>query len=251
MGSGGWAPPVCSLRRWAAMTQEHGTHHTGATDGAERSAAARPASDENRRIWPGDVARGEIELLDETLIWSNPVVRLFNDRVRFPAVEHGRHAEGEHFRLAPAADKEDGVVVVPIAHDDRILLVRQFRHPVRMWLRELPRGAGETGEAPEESTARELREEIGGTVEALYPLGRVAPDSGQLTTIPYLFAARVRRDAGREPEETEAIDRIVAYRYSELRAACERGEILDGLTLAAVLRLAPHFDGDRFAFHGG
>lgn len=202
----------------------------------------------NRRIEPGDAARGEIQVLQETEVWSNPAARLLVARVRFPKTENGTHAEGEEFRLTPGADKEDGVVVVPITADDRILLVRQFRHPVRMWLRELPRGSRERGERPEDTAARELREEIGYEVEQSYPLGRIANDSGQLSSLPSLYAARVRRAGEREPEDSEAIDRVFAYTFAELKRACQRGKILDSFTLAAVTRLEPHFDGDRFAY---
>jgi len=203
---------------------------------------------EHQRIWPGDASRGEIEVVEERVVWQNPVVRLYDDRVRLPATRDGEHVEHCEFRLAHAPDKVDGVVIVPITHDDHILLVRQFRHPPRMWLRELPRGGREADETPEAAAARELKEEIGRTAESLHPLGRVAPDSGQLAGCPYLFAARVGARGADEREETEAIDRVIAYRYGALRAACEAGEILDSFTLAAVLRLAPHFDGDRFAY---
>src|SRR5215212_5064522 len=204
--------------------------------------------EENTRISPGDAAKGEIEVLGERVEWENDVARLLVARVRFPATEGGEPVEREQFRLGHGAGKDDGVVAVPITPDDRILLVRQFRHPVRMWLRELPRGAREEGEPPADATARELREEIGCEVEATYPLGRVATDSGQQTGYPYLFAARVRETGDREPEKTEAIDRVFRYSFTELKRACQRGAIVDTFTLAAVTRLEPHFDGDRFAY---
>lgn len=203
---------------------------------------------ENRRIWPGDVFRGEIQILQEREVWSNPVARLFNDRVRFPAAENGSHKEGEQFRLGLSEALDDGVIMVPITADDRILLIRQFRHPIRMWMRELPRGAIDRGEPPAEAAARELREEIGCEVERSYPLGRIANDSGQLTGFPHLFAARVREGGASEPEETEAIDRVFSYSFSELKHACQRGEIIDSFTLAAVARLEPHFARNRFAY---
>lgn len=204
--------------------------------------------EENRRIEPGDATRGEIQILDETEAWADASARLLVARVRFPAKEHGRHPEGEEFRLAPGAEREDGVVVAPITADDRILLVRQFRHPVRMWLRELPRGSRARGERPAQTAARELREEIGYVVEQSYPLGRIANDSGQLSSLPFLYAARVRRAGERKPEPSEAIDRVFDYSFSELTRACWSGEILDSFTLAATLRLEPHFAGNRFAF---
>jgi hypothetical protein len=51
-----------------------------------------------------------------------------------------------------------------------------------------------------------------------------------------------------EPEATEAIDAVFAYTYSELKRACQVGEMIDSLTLAAVTRLEPHFDGQRFVY---
>ena len=204
---------------------------------------------ENRRIWPGDPARGEIEVVEERVAWENAVARLYTDRVRLPARdERGRHVMKDQFRLGHGRDVSDGVVIAPIAADGRILLIRQFRHPVRMWLRELPRGAAERGEEPADAARRELKEEVGCDTEAVYPLGRVVIDSGQLVGIPHLFAARVVEGGEPEREETESIDRVLRYSYPELRRACERGEIVDSFTLVAVLRLAPHFDGDRFAW---
>jgi ADP-ribose pyrophosphatase len=204
--------------------------------------------EENKRIWPGSAVEGEIEILEEVLVWSNPVARLFNDRVRFPNGEGGEPEEGEQFRLGEAEELDDGVVVVPITHDDRILLIRQFRHPIRMWMRELPRGARNRGESPANTASRELREEIGYEVEATYSLGRIANDSGQLTGFPFLVAARVRDVGESEPESTEAIDQTLSYAFSELKRACQRGEIIDSFTLCAVVRLEPHFRGDRFTY---
>lgn len=203
---------------------------------------------ENERVNPGDAERGEAQILHEREVWCNDVARLLVATVRFPAAGKGPPVEKEQFRLDHAVTQDDGVIAVPVLPDDRILLVRQFRHPVRMWTRELPRGGRNRGERPEETAARELREEVGCEVERVYPLGRVTTDSGQQTGYPYLVAARVAEPGEREPEDTEAIDRLFRYRFTELREACQRGRIVDSFTLAAVLRLEPHFDGDVFAY---
>ncbi|MDQ6618945.1 MAG: NUDIX domain-containing protein [Pseudomonadota bacterium] len=49
----------------------------------------------------------------------------------------------------------------PITARGELLLGHLFRHPVRMWMRELPRGARESGESPEEAARRELMERSG------------------------------------------------------------------------------------------
>jgi 8-oxo-dGTP pyrophosphatase MutT (NUDIX family) len=210
--------------------------------------------DENKRTWPGDVARGEIEVVAEELVWEHRAARLYQDRVRVPGGDDGDDAspaEQTQIRLAHGAGESDGVVIVPVAEDGHVLLVRQFRHPVRMWLRELPRGSARAGEPAADAARRELREELGCEVQQIWPLGRVVNDSGQLSGIPYLFVARVAEGATPARESGEAIDRVLRYRFTALRAACERGDVVDSFTLAAVLRAAPHFDGDDFVWRDG
>jgi ADP-ribose pyrophosphatase len=210
--------------------------------------APAPPADAPPPVWPGRTDAGEIEVLAETVVWENPVVRVCDDAVRFPPHGAGGPVEGRHFRLAMAPGLPDGVVVAAVDEaDGRLLLVRQFRHPVRRWMTECPRGGREAGETPEQAAARELREETGAEATAFLPLGRVAADSGQLAAVLWLVAARVRRAGPRHPEAREAIDRVVPMTYGALRAACERGELFDGLTMAVVLRLAPYARGDALA----
>jgi ADP-ribose pyrophosphatase len=200
---------------------------------------------DNTRITPGDATRGEIEIVEEHCAWKGDTARLFDDLVRFPPHD-GHSAVERQVRVRRGPTRDDGVVAVPVAVDGRILLIRQFRHAARMWLRELPRGGREYGESVDDAARREIREEIGYETTGTFNLGRVSPDGAQMETVPHIIGAHVRRAGAPEQEVTEAIDRIVAYTYPELRAACERGDIIDGYTLAATLRLAPHFDGATF-----
>lgn len=197
--------------------------------------------------WPGRIDRGEVEVLGETVAWEDKALRVYDSRVRYPARDGGAPVDAHHSRIAPAEGKGEGVVVAPVDEHGRVLLVRQFRHPVRRWMTECPRGGLEPGETPEQAAARELREETGAEATAFVPLGRVAPDSGQQSQLLWLVAAHVHRGGPAHPEPTEAIDRVVPMTYAALRAACERGEIFDGFTLAAVLRLAPYARGDALA----
>lgn len=209
-------------------------------------APSRPRRSENTCIEPGDAKKGEIEILAEETVWENETARLLVARVKLPKSDDFK----EHFRLAHPEGISDGVIIVPITDDDRIVLIRQFRHPVRMWLRELPRGASEEGESPEDAAGRELKEEIGAKATEFFPLGRMVTDSGQQVGHPHIVAARVKLSGDAEPEDSESIDARFQYTYPELAAACERGEIIDSFTLAAVVRLRPHFESGRFVYRG-
>ena len=76
------------------------------------------------------------------------------DTIRLP---NGRETTREIVDHAPS------ICVVPVDGDGNVLLVRQYRKPTESFLLEVPAGGIEEGEEPEESTRRELQEEIGHT----------------------------------------------------------------------------------------
>jgi len=55
----------------------------------------------------------------------------------------------------------DGVIVLAITQDDKILLVRQWRPALKRYTIELPAGAIDPDELPEHAASRELYEETG------------------------------------------------------------------------------------------
>gem|GEM_PF-4063337 len=209
--------------------------------------AARHRAD-NEPVWPGDARQGEIEVLDTRVVWASEQARLLDDRVRYPTIRGGLHAEGRQFRLAPGEGRADGVVVVPVTRDDRILLVRQFRHAVRRWVRELPRGITGKDERPADAARRELWDELGCRVESVHPLGTIAADTGQLASVPVMVVARVADTDPSRPGAADVVDVVIGYRYDELKWAWQRGDIIDAFTLCAVVRLEPHFVTGRFVY---
>ncbi len=65
----------------------------------------------------------------------------------------------------------DGVVILPLTPDGDILMVRQFRISVGAASIEIPAGAIDSGESPEQAARRELLEETGYRCERIYRLG--------------------------------------------------------------------------------
>jgi ADP-ribose pyrophosphatase len=124
-----------------------------------------------------------------------------------------------------------GAVILPVFSDGRILLTRQFRHNIRDWQWATPRGFAEPGDEGPVTAIRELREEIGVTVDKVELLGRVADDDAI-----EIWLARLDADsfAGLpESADTEGIDEFRLVTVEELGAAIAAGEISDGPLLAA------------------
>lgn len=99
------------------------------------------------------------------------------------------------------------VVAAVIERGDRRLLIGQRRRNDTSPLKwEFPGGKVEAGETPEDSLARELKEELGATLQKCVPLGRVvhkyADTPGQLEI---LFFAAAIADSELTPRAFEKI----------------------------------------------
>lgn len=123
---------------------------------------------------------------------------------------------------------QDAVVIFAITRENCVLLVRQHRPARGHETLELPAGAIEPSESPQDAARRELREETGYFADELHYLGcgglRLDRDSSML----HLFAAFGTHSRSVEgPEEgisthletlAEFRDRVAAGRFEQLGA---------------------------------
>ncbi|MDE3095337.1 MAG: NUDIX hydrolase [Chloroflexota bacterium] len=126
------------------------------------------------------------------------------------------------------------VVLVPVDAAGRLLLVRQYRHPVRAWLLELPAGGVDARDAsPEDAAQRELREETGhrGTLRRL---GGMFLAPGYSTEYQHVYVASELVEDPLDADEDEDL-RLERLTLGEALAAVDRGEIRDAKSIAALL----------------
>ena len=82
------------------------------------------------------------------------------------------------------------VCAVAITEENEVLMVRQYRHPIKETLLEIPGGFIDEGETPEEAMRRELKEETGYEFSTVINVGRIAANPGVLDNFTYLFLAK-------------------------------------------------------------
>ena len=167
---------------------------------------------------------------------KNPFVTLKSEKIqagRFQIVQDQVEVNG-HEQPYDYLEIREGVSILPM-YENRILLQRQYRYPVRSWQWELPGGFVDPGETPEEAAARELKEETGYTVKALHSLGAFYPSFGSTNEKIWLFAAECGDlgDTDREPGE---IISLTDMTLDEFRSLVASGEFMHGAGLAAWAR---------------
>jgi ADP-ribose pyrophosphatase len=131
------------------------------------------------------------------------------------------------------------VVVLAIDDEGRVFCLRQYRHPARMRMLELPAGLLDVaGEDPEATARRELLEEAGLEAYEWTPLVSAYSSPGISTEEIHYFLARGLRHADRgefQPVHEEADMQTLWVPYDELLAACLDGRVHDAPVLVAVL----------------
>lgn len=132
------------------------------------------------------------------------------------------------------------VAVVAVDVDGRVVLLRQYRHPVGGYLLELPAGKLDVdGESPEDAARRELVEEAGVAAGELVELVAFHNSAGwnDERTIVYLSADVDDAEApdGFTAEAEEADMQVVRMPLAEAVAMAERGEITDAKTIVGLL----------------
>jgi ADP-ribose pyrophosphatase len=126
------------------------------------------------------------------------------------------------------------IAVVALDEQDKVLLVRQFRHPVDKFLLEIPAGGIDPGEEPLESVHRELQEEIGYFPRKIENLGGFYTIPGYGTEYLHCFVASDLVPSRLIAEDTEDIE-LVRISLDEIPRLIASGEISDAKSIAALL----------------
>lgn len=164
--------------------------------------------------------------LAEVFVSTQPVfqgrlLRVAVDTVRLP---DGNLAERE------VVAHPGAVAVLPVLDDGRIVLVAQYRHPVRQILWEVPAGKLDAGEAPDDCVRRELEEETGYRAQCLERLGAVFTAPGFSDEVIHLYRASGLIFAAPRTDADEFIEARV-FSPEQIAAMVRRGEICDAKTL--------------------
>lgn len=158
----------------------------------------------------------------------------FKGRVITVNVEHVDLPNGQHAQLE-IVRHPGGASVVALDAQQRVCVLRQYRHAGGGWVWELPAGKLEPGEPPLLTAQRELIEEAGVSAVHWQSLGSILPSPGVLAETIHLYLARGLTPTAHAHEQHEVIE----VHWLPLHEAWQRavsGEYRDGKTVIGLLR---------------
>ena len=157
-------------------------------------------------------------------LYDGRVIKLNLEQVELP---NGQQCELEIIH------HPGGVGILALGSQQRICLLRQYRHALGGWLWEIPAGKREPGEAPIKTAARELMEEAGMQASELVPLGEMVPSPGVLTEVVHIYLATGLVPVAQAHEPHEVIE-VHWLEKAKVEAMVRAGEIRDAKTVSAL-----------------
>ena len=137
-----------------------------------------------------------------------------------------------------------GAAAVVLDEQNRVCLLRQYRHAAGDWLWELPAGKIEQNEAPLLTAQRELAEEAGVHARQWQELGPIFSSPGVFREVIHLYLARDITPTQVMHEAAEVIE-IGWINFEQAIKWAISGEITDAKTLIGLFRVASAVDVDQ------
>jgi ADP-ribose pyrophosphatase len=172
------------------------------------------------------------EIIKSATVFRGRVFNVHQDQIRGP--------DGRLFQL-DLVDHRDAVAMIPIDDAGLIWFIRQYRHPTHRELLELPAGISESGESPETSAHRELREEIGMAARNLIKIGGFFMAPGYSSEYMHIFLATDLYPSPLPGDESEflSVEKIPAADALKL---AETGQLQDSKSLVALFWVRPYLE---------
>lgn len=128
----------------------------------------------------------------------------------------------------------DWATAFALTEDNKVVMVRQYRHGLGVISTELPGGVIDKGETPEQAIARELIEETGYEFRSIEMLGKVSPNPATSTNYMHMFLAKGgRKVAEQKLDATEDVE-ILIHTIDEFKQMMRENKIVQSLHITCA-----------------
>ncbi len=125
------------------------------------------------------------------------------------------------------------VAIAAFTKDNKMILTKQYRHPLGEMINDLPAGGIHKGENPKQAALRELEEETGYTTDKLKWIGRFNWCPGNMAGTVEIFFTKTLKPKGKpDPQEIAKIEHVD---FNKVLDRVKKGEYIDSALIIASL----------------
>lgn len=189
----------------------------------DRGAPQQRPIENNRPVDREQDSRLREELVERRTVFAGRLLRVHADTVQLTGGHTTSREVVEHAGAVSVVARDDG---------GRVVMVRQWRHPVGRALWEIPAGTLGGGEAPELAARRELAEETGYGARRWRELGCVPTSPGYSSELMWFYAAEGLEAGQSAPDDDECLE-VRLFGPGEI-AGLVGGREVDAKTVAGL-----------------
>ena len=121
-----------------------------------------------------------------------------------------------------------------LTKDNKVLMIKQYRHGIEEVTIEVPGGVVDKGEEPSTAIRRELLEETGYEFESFEFLGKVCANPSTADNYLHMYLARGgEKVAEQKLDETEDVE-VVIYTIDEVKQLLKENKIVQSLHVSCI-----------------
>ncbi len=165
-------------------------------------------------------------------LYDGVLLNAWKDEVKLP---DGSVSHREYLKHPGAS------AILPVFEDGSVLLIGQYRYPLKQAFLEVPAGKLDSGEPPLDTAVRELKEETGLSAKQWHKVGLFHPCIGYSDEVIHIYTAWNLSESGINTDDDEFLSYHIVH-FSEALAMVEDGSITDSKTIITLLRCKNWWD---------
>lgn len=165
------------------------------------------------------------ETIDSNVVFNGKIIDVKVDTITLP---------DEKTTKREVVIRGDAVGIVPIDCDGNVILVKQYRHPAKDIILEIPAGMLEKGEKPIECAKREFEEETSFKAKELIHITTMYPAVGFCTEKIHIYLAKELEKGEFNFDDDEFIE-VIKMPLDKAIDMIYTGEIIDSKTMVGLL----------------
>jgi ADP-ribose pyrophosphatase len=164
--------------------------------------------------------------IKSNVIFKNPWIELYQDKIE---TRNGNTMDYTWYKAS------DVVVIVPFLDSDTLIMIRQYRYPLRKVLLEFPAGHIENDEDMKEAAKRELLEETGYLAKEIQYMYTYHPSVSKSRQLVHIFKGEGLMEKESKHDSSEDIVSVDTVSIIELKDMIRKRKIESAGTLLAYL----------------